>query len=727
MMLSPLHQDVVPFNHPLEPMDQDSAPFSHQHDSLETLEHGKIYDLPLRDTSSLPFDSSSNEEDGEEFGDICSSAPSDSELKISDLRQDTSTPPTPSYISPSASSLHIPERPTSSSFSKELEPKLNKIVETQTLNEDQDGFLNFIEPCPVYPPSYDTVPPGGCPKFAVLDMPLKNEVLPSYTPAVYKVGVVCRKLEWLSPYEPSPSRAWKPLVMELNSTQLNFYQVPSNLENTMLGYCHYRESEENNFRGTTKMENEQLQSLFTTDNDVQFHQFCARMGYLKNESKEQNDSEDDYLLTPPQSPKLSKNDKQKQLIRSYSLQHARIGLASDYLKRPNVLRVRLENEQLLLSFSSTRELVEWNLGLSVGRDVSMDLVDREVPRYRTVPRRRRNQINSNTPFFQDVVTRRNRAQSDPDGSIAGKNGRLKSKLSKFKNKLSSQGSLSNLKNLSTQKQAQQQQLQQVIQFRQMVMNSMANSYAADEITSTVPIRQELQQSLNRMDGVKSNSATFTFAGFEDEDGYSDDSCAPVVSHLKNRSHPSEDDGDDDLQNLSDLHRSDDDEEYDVDIEVDADDFLEGGESLSTVAHRRRNTHASYVSGDHKWTPSHRVESPRKFIRNCIKCIKPMVFDDPWVNKLLMKATTISPLNLSYIRRIYCDTDISSRASSLTSLLSMGFGTSVDIFSSPKLSLRRKSSSKEFMFYLPDSSLARITNHNLKEYIVGSHSLIPKGI
>lgn len=49
----------------------------------------------------------------------------------------------------------------------------------------------------------------------------------------------------------------------------------------------------------------------------------------------------------------------KDLIREYSLQHAESGLASDYFKRKNVLRVRMEGEQFLLQARDVPEVVEW--------------------------------------------------------------------------------------------------------------------------------------------------------------------------------------------------------------------------------------------------------------------------------------------------------------------------------------------------------------------------------
>ena len=48
-----------------------------------------------------------------------------------------------------------------------------------------------------------------------------------------------------------------------------------------------------------------------------------------------------------------------QPLRVYTLQHAESGLASDYLKRKNVIRVRMEGEQFLLQAPSVQAVVDW--------------------------------------------------------------------------------------------------------------------------------------------------------------------------------------------------------------------------------------------------------------------------------------------------------------------------------------------------------------------------------
>ena len=47
------------------------------------------------------------------------------------------------------------------------------------------------------------------------------------------------------------------------------------------------------------------------------------------------------------------------LLRSYTLQHAESGLASDYVKRKNVLRIRMEGEQFLLQARDVAGVIDW--------------------------------------------------------------------------------------------------------------------------------------------------------------------------------------------------------------------------------------------------------------------------------------------------------------------------------------------------------------------------------
>ena len=98
-------------------------------------------------------------------------------------------------------------------------------------------------------------------------------------------------------------------------------------------------------------------------------------------------------------PNPSKHD----LIRAYTLQNAESGLGSDYVKRRNVIRVRLEGEQFLLQAPDVPSVVEWIevggrvrpvcadvltacKGLHAGTNIALDLDQRTMPRGPMFPR-----------------------------------------------------------------------------------------------------------------------------------------------------------------------------------------------------------------------------------------------------------------------------------------------------------------------------------------------------
>lgn len=137
------------------------------------------------------------------------------------------------------------------------------------------------------------------------------------------------------------------------------------------------------------------------------------------------------------SPHLFSKRKQPEpgkLIRSYTLQHAEVGIATDFKKtdltprhplahlvppasrpklyetdphlfdpvREHVLRVRLETEQLLLCASSQEQLLDWVEGICAAIDIAPPLEDRCDPRYRSLPRRSRRQRILDTRLMTDL-------------------------------------------------------------------------------------------------------------------------------------------------------------------------------------------------------------------------------------------------------------------------------------------------------------------------------------
>ncbi|KAL0570026.1 hypothetical protein V5O48_011934 [Marasmius crinis-equi] len=77
------------------------------------------------------------------------------------------------------------------------------------------------------------------------------------------------------------------------------------------------------------------------------------------------------------------------MIRAYTLQNAESGLGNDYIKRKNVIRVRMEGEQFLLQAKDVASVVEWIEGLHSAANIALDLDERPMPRGPLFPRRRR--------------------------------------------------------------------------------------------------------------------------------------------------------------------------------------------------------------------------------------------------------------------------------------------------------------------------------------------------
>lgn len=241
-----------------------------------------------------------------------------------------------------------------------LKPHIN------LLRDDPNEFLQCIDHKPVSPPNYNEMNPNKRINFPIWEhtapCPI-NELPPSYKPAVEELTIVSMKLEWLSPYDVSPLRTWKNLIMEINSTQLNFYHIDESLTSHIRNY-----SNDSSSSSPSKQ-----RSTFS---------FGNRTTYEFNK----NDQEQIAFRIKRNKKLYLSNDK---LYKSYSLQFAKFGLPIDYKKKTYVLRLRCESEQFLLNFAHVDDMIMWTMYLNMGISVALDLELRALPDYRTVPRRRR--------------------------------------------------------------------------------------------------------------------------------------------------------------------------------------------------------------------------------------------------------------------------------------------------------------------------------------------------
>lgn len=688
---------------------------------------------------------------------------------------------------------------------------------------DSQELLQLLEPNPVFPPSYDTLPPGGCPRFPVLQ-PLSSfeeaiytnlhshqqhasspatramdpaagsssttlllnitpkattaaeaTLPPSYSPSIYKIGIVSRKLEWVNPYEMSTNRSWKYLICELNSTQLNFYNIPPSHEDKILDFVSNDNKTLSLSQSTARIpEND---SILTSDFDHRFYNFVKRQGLLED---------------------VCAGSKKKGLVRTYTLQHARVGLATDYQKRVNVLRLRIESEQILLHFESTQDLIDWNMLLAVGKDIAIDINERELPKYRTVPRRRRRRgsnrrrrsagggINnrssanhsssssSNIHFSRYTSTSdqfantRNMLKSVSDANkIKGRFNKLRSKFSS--SRLRSSSSPSPSPSPSTPNgDSEYNDDSRTSRFRS---GSNYSDLRDRGYSMTEPQNHSLQGGRNyEPDNNVSHSSSYANS-FDDDDEDDVEDYDEEFNEVLRRSrhetlgstsppppsiHGNYDDQED-IQSMSDLRIDEDEEdgfgegdgdEDDDDEQVGADEYEQEDDEangfLSMARSRgvfaigapeRKARLQCTTDNDFKWNPCpNESYSKRRYYRNCLRCIKPLTMEDSWVYKPLVKPTPFSPLNVAYLKAVkYAgpNGEVLPSASSTVSVPNSGVSSSNASFTSSHRKYGGGAATAalgvESTLMLPDTALTKLPNHFLKEFSVGPHGLVPKEI
>lgn len=209
----------------------------------------------------------------------------------------------------------------------------------------------------LYPPDYANLVPL-MPRYAIHPRPEEgNELLPAYKPSVYLESVMCCKLELNTPYLPATTRSWTLVYVQLNNTQLNIYH---------LAPTHARSA---------------LKRKLST-----------LPAHVSDPIVQTNQNPHSLPGTVVENGAFQVG----KLIRSYTLQFAEVGLASDYKKRPNVFRVRAETEQFLFQAATQQQQVTWVNTVQMGIDVALPLEERALPKYRMIPRRRRRDRSGNT-------------------------------------------------------------------------------------------------------------------------------------------------------------------------------------------------------------------------------------------------------------------------------------------------------------------------------------------
>ncbi|KAK5780670.1 hypothetical protein RI543_001792 [Arxiozyma heterogenica] len=281
-------------------------------------------------------------------------------------------------------------------------------------NEDYShdlDFLQYIDPQPSLPPNYNdiNVNAKGAISFPIWEIHHTSVHPPEYSPTVYDYTIVSIRTEYDSPNEKLPqfkSKVWQNFVLEINSTQINLYNIHPKLVKLIPNYN---------------------QGIIPT----------SILSSFQRKQAYQLDSRDNEMILDQIKINPKEYLNRKSLYDSFSLQYAKCGVPLDFLYRRFIqelngeresefnlqtipdekvifnlikikdqkyLRVRLEGKQFLIKFKDVETMLLWYKQLNIGINVSLDLDLREFPDYRVVPRRRAHQYRDfHSTFSTDYI------------------------------------------------------------------------------------------------------------------------------------------------------------------------------------------------------------------------------------------------------------------------------------------------------------------------------------
>lgn len=220
-----------------------------------------------------------------------------------------------------------------------------------------------------------------------------TEQLPPYTCSVHIEGFLPFKQELLSPVEPVHERLWERRYFILHGTALyvydtdlsSFYKKDCALPSVWLlesaTHVHVQPMNEEVHRGEVHDAHDRPahasawgDHLLTKNHNWPWSHHGL---HLHRHPEIQNAIERFSATIEPH------------LVRKYSMQGAQCGLAADYTKRKHVVRIKAEGEQFLVQARNNYHLVDWIEALQASINISEDLDVRVMPKFITLPRRRR--------------------------------------------------------------------------------------------------------------------------------------------------------------------------------------------------------------------------------------------------------------------------------------------------------------------------------------------------
>ncbi|ODV64570.1 uncharacterized protein ASCRUDRAFT_74167 [Ascoidea rubescens DSM 1968] len=308
--------------------------------------------------------------------------------------------------------------------------------------------------------SYASAPDADLPSYFAATAPASSastgipddDLLPQYTSSISNYTIVFKKTEFYTPYDIEKfSYAWKPYLLHLNSTQLNFYSFT---DKTIINFLLYLFSKLDQNRLPTlnkkfkkinkklsQYENSSRSSFlnfnpFTSSSAASSVSFSSSSSVLSKQNNQFNfnlsQSLQEFKLDPNQISLLSillsnsnyhinnninsnsnidnninnnidnnidNNNNDPLSIdlfyslvdpfpkHSYSLQNCLIGKANDIKDKNFVLRLRIELHQILVKFINLRLQINWYYSINWGIDLSQTIDRRSLIKENNIPRR----------------------------------------------------------------------------------------------------------------------------------------------------------------------------------------------------------------------------------------------------------------------------------------------------------------------------------------------------
>ena len=203
----------------------------------------------------------------------------------------------------------------------------------------------------VAPPQYDEVALretifGGIRRLIIPREEEGREHLPSYRCGIHIEGLMPRKMEFTSPGNQARDRTWRRVYVVLHGTVLKVYKADK--------WDHERAMLSSEIHDLKEADHDSAYVHQPPPADAPIPPVPALPQILAQRPSFQN-----HINAPPNNVRYSPT-----LLRTYSLQNAESGLAADYIKRRNVIRVRLLSdkgvkEQFLIQAYDQSSVIDW--------------------------------------------------------------------------------------------------------------------------------------------------------------------------------------------------------------------------------------------------------------------------------------------------------------------------------------------------------------------------------